>query len=108
MPAKNWAAPGVLSEAAKGTPTITKVTVSTAAGQVLLAANPYRRVASFFNADASKTVWINTTAIGDTSTGYPIPAGTSFQDARTEIAWYACVATGTADVRVLEVAAEAT
>jgi len=95
------ASPGVYSEAAKGTPVITAFTVTTSA-TALNAANTVRRTLSIFNNGAA-TLYVGITSGVTTSNGYPVPAGTSFQDNRTESAWYGICASATLDVRTLEV-----
>lgn len=105
MPSLNLLRPGVISEAAKGTPTYGAVSVGTTA-TVIVAANTNRRTLSIFNNDASAVLYIGTTAGVNTSTGYPVPAGTSFQDTRTESGWWAVCASGTINTRYIEVSAD--
>lgn len=69
---------------------------------LLLAANPARATAMLVN-NGTATVFLGKDATVTTTTGIPLAAGASLVDDRSSDAWYGILATGTGDVRVLEV-----
>lgn len=105
MPSLNQQRPGVISEAAKGSPTYGAVSVGTSA-TVIVAANTTRRTLSIFNNDASAAMYVGPTDGVTTSNGYPVPAGQSFQDTRCETGWWAVCASGTINARYIEVSSD--
>ena len=78
-----------------------QVTVTTAATQIL-AANPNRAGAIIANTGAS-TLFIGRDNTVTTGNGIPVAAGGSIEDNQSGDAWFGIVASGTADVRALEV-----
>lgn len=102
--AKNRQSPGIISEAAKGTPTVSVVPVGSTATQII-GSNELRRVATIFNNDSAKTLYIGPDSSVTVGNGYPVPYQQSFQDTRTESAWWGICSSGTIDTRIIEVSA---
>lgn len=84
----------------------TKTTAAVSVGStatLILAANADRERALIVN-NGSQTIYLGKDNTVTTANGLPLAAGASLEDDRTSDAWYGIVASGTADVRVLEVA----
>lgn len=77
------------------------VTVSTTA--TLLSDTGPRSLARVFYNNGSATIFIGKDDV-TTANGFPVPAGASFTDEFSMDAWYGIVASGTEEMRVLEVA----
>lgn len=93
----------LLTAGAKGTGTNTTASITTTSGPVL-AANANRKVALIYN-NGPATCYLRPGAAAATvAGGKPLPAGAEFVDENTTGAWQAITASGTADVRVTEVA----
>lgn len=73
---------------------------TTAAAQCL-AANAGRIRATIVNA-GTQTVYLGPASVA-TSTGIPLVAGAAMEDAESTDAWYAVTASGTGDLRIIEV-----
>src|SRR5690348_3684526 len=79
----------------------TSVSVGTAA-TLILAANANRYSANIVN-NGSQTVYLGKDNTVTTANGFPLAAGEELEDRETTDAWYGIVASGTADVRPVEV-----
>lgn len=86
----------------KGAPVVTGKAPGNATPLLLLAANSNRRTATFFN-NGTTTVFIGGADVTPT-TGLPVPSKQSMIDNSTTAAWYGITASGTGDIRVVEVA----
>ncbi len=86
----------------KGTRTHSTAAPTTTAGSVL-AANVNRKVAVFAN-DGDVTVYLGSTAGVTTSNGYPLLPDAVLVDDLSTGAWYAITASGTGDLRIIEIA----
>ena len=78
------------------------VSVGTTA-TLLFAANTARKVAYIVN-NSAQVVYVGGNVAVSTSGGIPLAANAILVDADSISAWYAIVVSGTADVRVMEVA----
>jgi len=87
----------------KGSKTITSAAPTTAAASVL-AANANRKSATILNAHATLTVYLGASGAVTTANGLPLAAGASLADAVSTDAWFAIMASGTGDLRIVEVA----
>jgi hypothetical protein len=85
----------------KGTKAFTKV-APTGAEDLLLAANPDRLSAVFYN-NGSVVVYLGLTGVD--SDDFPLGIGATFTDNVSTDAWYALAASGTGDIRIIEVSA---
>lgn len=85
----------------KGTSAFTDPACDTTA-DLLLAANTSRKVAIIQNA-GTVDCFIGPSGV-TTSSGLSLTAGASFVDAHSTSAWYGITASGTADIRVCEIA----
>lgn len=92
----------IVTSRVKGT--ATRSSVATAASATLLAANANRKAAYFYNNHATITAYISPTSPAVAATDIPLPPGASYVDDDTTGAWYVIPASGTSDVRVVEVA----
>jgi hypothetical protein len=70
---------------------------------LVLAANPERQGALIYN-NGSQTVYLGKDATVTTANGMPLPSGASLADDRSADAYWAIVASGTGDLRIIEVA----
>jgi hypothetical protein len=86
----------------KGNKTVTQVGPTTAATQ-LLAANNARVVASLTN-NGGQTVYLGKDNTVTTASGTPLAPGETWEDRESLDAWYGVVASGTGDMRLVEVA----
>jgi len=85
-----------------GTKTLsTPITVDTSA-DLVLAANAGRVTALIVN-NGSVTVYLGNDNTVTTTNGIPLVAGAALEDGESGDAWYGVTASGSADVRVLEV-----
>lgn len=87
----------------KGTAANSAVSATTTSG-TLLAANTNRKVATFYNLGPSTAYLKPASAGAVAATDYPLPAGAEKTDDNTTGAWYVITASGTADIRVQEIA----
>lgn len=85
----------------KGAPTAPVSVSATTTATLLLAANTSRSTATFVNVGAAD-VYLGTAAV-TAAAGIKVPVGSSLRDVSTVAAWYGITASGTADVRVVEV-----
>jgi hypothetical protein len=85
---------------AKGTTTFSVATPSTSAQ--VLAANTSRKSALIHNA-GSQIVYLGGSGVS-TSTGVPLAPGATLIDNRSTSAWHGIAASGTGDLRIIEVA----
>lgn len=69
---------------------------------VVLAANTERERALIYN-NGSQTVYLGKDGTVTTANGLPLIPGAALEDDRTADAWWAIVASGTGDLRILEV-----
>jgi hypothetical protein len=74
----------------------------TTAATILLAANTERERALLMN-NGSQTVYLGKDNTVTAANGLPLAAGASLEDDRTSDAWWGITASGTGDVRILEV-----
>lgn len=84
----------------KSAPTAVAPTTS---ATLLLAANTARGVCLISNAHASATVYLGRDNTVTSSNGVPLPAGETLTDGLSTDAWWGIMASGTGDVRVLEI-----
>ena len=93
------------SSSAKGTRTFSTFapTTTAAAATPALAANTSRKEALIYN-NGAQTVYLGRDAQVTTATGLPLVSGATLRDDRATGAWYAITASGTGDLRILEVA----
>jgi hypothetical protein len=84
---------------AKGTKAFTKV-APTGAEDLLLAANADRVAAIFYN-HGSVTVYLGLSGVD--ADDFPLGVGASFVDNVSTDAWYGLAASGTGDIRIIEV-----
>lgn len=84
----------------KSAPKTVTVTTGATSIQVL---NANRNSIAIAN-EGSVTVFVGVDSSVTTANGFPIPAGGSLSDDQSTDAWFGIVASGTADVRVIEVA----
>ncbi len=89
------------SGGAGGDKAFTQFTVTDAA-QEILAANTSRNAATFVN-NSGVTIFLGNDGALTTGNGLPLAAGAPLSDDVSTDAWFAIVATGTADIRMLEV-----
>jgi hypothetical protein len=75
----------------------------TSAAALALAANADRERALIYN-NGSQTVYLGKDATVTTANGLPLVSGASLEDDRTADAWWAIVASGTGDLRIVEIA----
>lgn len=92
----------VVAHGAAGTKTITEPAPTTAAASIV-AANTARRAVTIHNAGAV-TVYLGKDNTVSTSNGFPLGVGSSMSDDVSTDAWWAITASGTGDLRVIEVA----
>lgn len=78
--------------------------IAVTAVTICLASNKHRLSAVFVNAHASIACYLGKDATVTTANGIPLAAGASFTDSFSTDAWYVIPASGTTDLRVLEVA----
>lgn len=91
----------IVSHGASGSKTFTDPAPTTTAASVL-GANATRKVASLYNA-GTQTVYLGKDNTVTTSNGFPlVPGGNMVDDASTD-AWWAITASGTGDLRIIEV-----
>lgn len=86
---------------AKGTPTNTQVSVTTSS-TLVLAANANRKMATIYNVGPA-TAYLKAATGAVAATDKPLPAGAEFVDDNSLSIWHAITASGTADIRVMEV-----
>ncbi len=84
----------------KATAVVSDVSVTTTSG-TLLAANASRLTAIFKNAGNARIYLTQSSPA--TSINFPLDPGESFEDEYTTGAWYAIAASGTVDVRLMEI-----
>lgn len=85
----------------KGTPTFSAAAPTTAA-TLLLAANASRTTALLAN-NGTQTVYLGVANTVTTANGVPLAPGATLTDETTTGAWWGITASGTGDVRVVEV-----
>ena len=92
------------SGAGKGTPTASRVQPTNTSGTAL-AANT-GRIAALFQNVGTVDVYLYPGGSATTTNGIVLPASTSvsFEDRLTTAAWHAITASGTGDLRIVEVA----
>jgi hypothetical protein len=86
----------------KGTSVFTTAAPTTSA-TLVLAANTSRKTATIYN-NGSVTVYLGKDATVTTANGLPLPVGATLEDDSTTSAWYGITASGTGDLRIVEVA----
>jgi hypothetical protein len=84
----------------KGNKSVTQTGPTNTAAQVL-AANTARQSALFYN-NGTQTIYLGKDNTVTTSNGMPLTAGASLEDRESIDAWYAIVASGTGDLRIIE------
>lgn len=89
-------------EPAKGTRTFSTAAPTNSAAQAL-AANTSRKEALIYN-NGTMTVYLGKDNTVTTSNGLPLAPGATLRDDRATGAWWAIVASGTGDLRIVEVA----
>ncbi len=90
-----------IADKPRGSKTVTAVSCTSGSATQVLAANDNRKSASLKNTGAA-TVYLGLSDV-TINTGYPLAAGESLTDGVSLDAWYGITASGTADVRVIEV-----
>lgn len=89
------------TEKAKGTATYGKVSVGTSA-TLVVSSNANRKELRLVNAD-SNPIYIGNNASVTPANGFMLVHGVPFVDERTTDSWYAIVASGSGDLRFVEI-----
>lgn len=91
----------IVSQGASGSKTFSDPAPTTTASSII-GANATRKVASIYNA-GSQTVYLGNTSGVTTSNGFPLVPGANMVDDASIDAWWAITASGTGDLRIIEV-----